>query len=129
MAMEILQANVTVAAAVGTTVQILGEVPTREAQGAFNIERIVVIAPSAVTGNSTNSTTINVRQMRAGVAIATLGTLALTTGVNLAADVPVALALTGVPTVLAGDVLDVQFVQIGTGLALPAGTNVAAEID
>jgi hypothetical protein len=127
--MEVLQANVTVAAAVGTTVQEIGEVPTREAEGTFNVERIEITAPSAVTGNGTNSTTINVRQMRAGAAIATLGSLALVAGVNLVAEVPTALALTGAPTVLAGDVIDAQFVQIGTGLALPAGTNIAVEID
>lgn len=136
-AFELLEATLdAVAAAAGTTVPaILGEVPVNESQANFSLQRVEVTAPALVTGNSTNSATINVRQLRAGAPVTTngqtggvLATLALVTGVNLAADTPAVLAVTGTPVLLAGDVLDVQVVQIGTGLAIPAGTSVKAEI-
>ncbi len=128
MAFEILQIPVTVAAAAGTTVVPIGEVPLREAEGTFNVDRVVVTAPTTVTGNGTNSITINVRQLRAGSSLATVATLALTAGVNLTAETPVPLSVTGTPQVLAGDLLEAQFVQIGTGLALPAGTKLGVEL-
>ncbi|PZR65801.1 MAG: hypothetical protein DLM66_14815 [Candidatus Dormiibacter spiritus] len=130
MAFEILQTVVpAIAAAAGTTVEPIGEVPVREAEGAFNVERVVVTTPTTVTGAATNTGTINIRQMRAGSAVATLASLALLAGTNLTAEIPAVLALTGVPTVVAGDLLEFQYVQIGTGLALPAGVKVGVELD
>lgn len=130
-AFEILEATLgAVAAAAGTTVPAeLGEVPVQESEQHWQIARMSVTAPTLVTGNASNSGTLNVRQMRAGSAVATVGTLALVAGVNLAAETPVQIPVTGTPDLLAGDVLDVQYVQIGTGLALPAGTSVKAEIN
>jgi hypothetical protein len=130
-AFQILEASLgAVAAAAGTTVPgILGEVPVQESEQHWQISRMSVTAPTLVTGNNTNSGTLNVRQMRAGAQVAVVGTLALVTGVNLAAETPVQIPTTGTPDLLAGDVLEVQYVQIGTGLALPAGTEVKAEIN
>lgn len=131
MAMEVLQTTLpAVAAAGGTTTFLLGEVPTKEAEGAFNLEKVSVTAPSLVTGATATAGTFNVRQLRAGSVItAVVGTLALITGVNLAAEVEVTIPITTVPTLLAGDLIDVQYVQISTGLALPVGTQLKAEID
>ena len=208
-----------VAASAGTTVPAeLGEVPMTDVQQAFSLARVSVVTPTLVTGNASNSGTINIRQLRqngllttpvsaggsgyttapqvvigpptgsagsvlgaqqrqavahatisggavnaividdpgAGytaapvvtlvggggsgatctsptvgqVVVATLATLALVAGVNLAAEAPVAIPLSAPPVspLMNGDVLDVQYVQIGTGLALPAGTNVKAEL-
>lgn len=55
-----------------------------------------------------------------------VGTLALTSGNNLAAATAVAVSFTGA-ILDVGDTIDVQLVQTGTGLALPA--NIAAEMD
>lgn len=129
-AFQLLEATLgAVAAAAGTTVPAeLGEVPLNESEQNWQLQRLSVTTPTLVTGNATNSGTINIRQMRAGAVIATVGTLALVAGVNLAAETPVNIPISGAPVLVAGDVLDVQYVQIGTGLALPAGTAVKAEI-
>ncbi len=136
-AFQKLQADLpAVAAAAGTTVPAeVGEIPVNETNQHWGVQRASVLAPSLVTGNNANSTTLNLRQMRAGAAVTTNGqaagvfaTLALVTGVNLAADTPVAMTVTGTPDLVAGDVVDVQAVQIGTGLAIPDGTVVALEI-
>ncbi len=128
MAFEILQTVVTVAAAAGTTVAPIGEVPVREAEGTFNVDRVVLTTPTAVTGNGTNSITVNVRQLRAGASLATVATVAFTAGVNTVAEAPFPLTVSGTPQVLAGDLLEAQFVQIGTGLALPAGSKIGVEL-
>lgn len=136
-AYEVLQATLpAVAAAAGTTVPAeLGEVPQQESQATFSVFRADITSPALVTGNNANSATVNLRQMRAGVAVTTnaqalgvFATLALVTGTNLAADVASAMAVTGLPVLLPGDVIDVQVVQIGTGLALPVGTKVQVEV-
>jgi hypothetical protein len=131
MAFEVLAADLpAVAAAGGTTTFPIGEIPTKEAEGGFNLERVQVTSPTLVTGVTATSGTFNVRQLRAGAVItAVVGSLALVTGTNLPAETPVAIPITTVVNWLPGDVIDVQYVQISTGLALPAGTKVEAEID
>jgi len=64
------------------------------------------------------------------VVVGTLATLALITGVNLPAEAPVNIPLSAPPIspLLQGDVLDFQYVQVSTGLALVAGTAVKAEL-
>jgi hypothetical protein len=130
-AMEVLQTVLpAVAAAGGTTTFEIGEIPTSESEGAFNLESIKVTAPSLVTGATATAGTFNVRQLRAGSVItAVVGTLALVTGVNLPAETPVVIPITAVVRWLPGDILDVQYVQISTGTALPVGTKIEAEID
>lgn len=129
-AFEVLQDDVQqIAAAAGTTLGgVLGEVPSTESMTNWQLARVTITPTAAVTGNSTNSGTINVRQLRGGAVIATVASLALVTGVNLAAEVPTVIPISGTPVLVAGDVLDVQYVQIGTGLLLPLST-VKAEIN
>ena len=128
-AFEVLQDDIAaISAAAGTTVNgELGEVPVNESEQNWGLYRVAITATAAVTGNNSNSGTINIRQMRAGAAVATVASLALVTGTNLAAEVPTVIPISGSPVLVAGDVLDVQYVQIGTGLALPLST-VKAEI-
>lgn len=112
-----------------TSVTIVGEVPSTFAEPSYAPQRISVISPSLVTGQATNFATINVRQMRAGSAVATIGTLALSAAaVTLPAEVPVSIPISGSPVLLDADVIDVQLVQSGTGLALPAGIVAAVEL-
>lgn len=93
------------------------------------IDAIYFTAPSAITGTNTNYFTVNVRQLRAGSVLATLATKAFTSGTNAAAETPVSLPTPASPVVLeAGDVVDVQLVQTGTGLAVPAGCLVTVVV-
>jgi len=119
-----------VAAAGGTTTFEIGEIPTKEAEGSFILEKVSVTAPTLVTGATATAGTFNVRQLRAGAVItAVVGTLALITGVNLAAETEVTIPITTAVAWLAGDLMDVQYVQISTGTALPVGTQIKAEVD
>lgn len=112
-----------------TSVTILCEVPSTFAEPSYAVQRISVTSPSLVTGQATNFATINVRQMRAGSAVATIGTLALSAAsVTLPAEVPVSIPVSGTPVLLDADVIDVQLVQTGTGLALPAGILASVEL-
>jgi hypothetical protein len=81
-----------------------------------------VIAPPGVTitGQATNNATISVRQMRGGVAIATVATLTTANGVSILPEQPTAMAIT--PAMLQkGDVLDVLMHQNAAGQAIAAG--------
>ena len=130
MAFEVMQVTLpAVAAAGGTTTFLLGEFPTKESTGAYNIDKVSVTAPSLVSGATATAGTFNVRLLRAGaVNTAVVGTLALITGVNLAAETEVVIPFSVTVNPLPGDVLDVQYVQISTGLALPVGTQLKAEV-
>jgi hypothetical protein len=113
----------------GTSATPIGSVPSSFSQAGYSPSKITVISPTLVTGVTTNTATINVRQLRAGAAVATIGTLPLVSGTNLAAETEVAVPVTGSPVLLDSDVLDVQLVQGGTGLVLPAGIVVQVELD
>jgi hypothetical protein len=113
-----------IAAAAGTTTIVIGEVPLNFTQQHFSVARVSVVCPSLVTANSLG--TFNVRQLRAGAVIATFATLLV--AANLAASTPVVIPITAAPDILAGDVIDVQWVQTGAGLALPAGSTVKVEM-
>jgi ABC-type tungstate transport system permease subunit len=89
-----------------------------------------IVAPSLVTGVTTNTATINVRQLRAGAPVQTIASLPLVAGTNLAALVGVAIPAAGAtPVFQIGDVIDVQLVQSGTGLAIPVGCRAQVEIN
>ncbi len=92
------------------------------------ITKILVISPTAVTGAATNNFTLNVRQLRAGVLVNTLATKTFAAGSNLAVEVPLALTIAKQPNMAADDVVDVQLVQAGTGLAVPVGIVVQVHI-
>lgn len=107
------------AAAGATSVTSVGIVHTSN-DNAARITGVFVAAPSLVTGVATNNATINVRSVKAGTPT-TFATLTLGAGTNLPASTAVAVPITVAVTPAAGDVYDVQLVQNGTGLALPAG--------
>lgn len=127
MAMEIIESGpqALIAAAAGTTTVGIGDVPAHEAQGSYNLERVTVTSQTLITANSLG--TFNVRQLRAGSAVATVATLLI--AANLVAETPFVIPVTGTPVLLAGDFLDCQYVQTGAGLALTVGWEIHCEID
>ncbi|MFC9994576.1 hypothetical protein [Nocardia sp. NPDC127526] len=85
---------------------------------------VKLVAPHGfpvVTGATPNNATISVRQLRNGVPIQTIASLTVTTGVSLSPAMPVTIPIVQQPTLLAGDVLDVQMHQNGSGLAIGSG--------
>lgn len=130
MAFNELEAVLPAQAAGGaTSVTILAPVPSQESTGAFRVSACSLTSPSLVTGQATNYATVNFRQMRAGSVVATIATLALSAStVTLPAEGESSVPVSGAPSLLPGDVIDVQLVQTGTGLALPAGIVAKVEI-
>jgi hypothetical protein len=120
-ALVIIADNLPAQAAAGaTTITPIGEIPLLEAAQCV-INRVVVVAPALVTGTAgPNNATINVRRWRNGVLVETTATITLAVGTNLPQSTAVPLVVTGSPYCAPGDVFDVQCVQNGTGLALPA---------
>ena len=94
--------------------------------------RVEVVAPAGyvtVTGTAApNNATINVRQLRAGAVVSTFASLTLAAGVNLVAETPVNIPITGTPTFQQDDVIDVVLHQNGTGLAVGAGLYVIVDV-
>ncbi|HEY8818402.1 MAG TPA: hypothetical protein VIM25_06245 [Candidatus Limnocylindrales bacterium] len=82
-----------------------------------------IIALAALTGANTNSRTIQVfNRGQAGLGTTVMASLAFVTGVNLVAEDETALTLsvTAANLVVAdGDVIEVQSLTVGTGLAAP----------
>jgi hypothetical protein len=113
-----------------TIVTIVGEVPASYAQTEFQVQRITLTSPTVVTGVATNNFTVNVRQVHAGVAGTTLATATFASGTNLAVEVPFVMSTNTATQSLinAGDVIDVQLVQAGTGLLVPVGIVAAVEL-
>ncbi|WP_327139334.1 hypothetical protein [Nocardia sp. NBC_01327] len=111
----------------GTSVTVAGTYEM-EAYNPDTIGAVVIVAPSAVTGVATNNFTVNVRQVRAGTALSTIATQTFALGTNLAAETPFTLTVPTQPLLSAGDVVDVQLVQNGTGLAVPVGVEVEVHI-
>lgn len=114
-------------AAAGDTTTQLGVVEGAEDLNA-QVVGLQLSSPSLVTGAATNNATISFRQLRAGSVVATLGSVTLASGVNLAAETPRSVPITGSPVLADGDVIDVLCHQNGTGLALPAGVVAEAEL-
>jgi hypothetical protein len=109
---------------------ILGIVPSTFGQTNYLLGRLSLTSPSLVTGQATNYVTIAFRHMRAGVAVATLGTYTMSTApVTLPAETEQVVAITGTPDIRAGDVLEVICTQVGTGLALPASVIAQVELE
>ena len=130
MAFEVLQAVLPAQTAGGaTSVTILDDVPSTFTQPSFIVGKLTLTSPSLVTGVATNNATFNFRQMRAGSSVATIGTLTLGSGTNLAAETETNVPVSGTPSLLDGDTIDVQMVQNGTGLAIPAGVVARAELE
>ncbi len=127
MAFEVLEATLPAQAAAGaTSVTEVGVIPSTESETNWGLQKLSLAAPSLVTGVATNNVTFNIRAVTGGTP-AVVGTLTLGAGVNLAAEAEVNVPISAA-AVAAGAVLDVQMVQNGTGLAVPAGVLVKAEI-
>jgi hypothetical protein len=110
-----------------TTTTIVGSVPSSFAEPAYAVQKMSVISPSLVTGVAAG-VHIDFRLVRAGSSLGNLGTLSLVSGTNLAAEVEVNIPAVGTLIPQDGDVIDVQCVQLATGLALPAGVVATIEL-
>lgn len=89
---------------------------------------VQLVAPpgyATITGAATNNATITARQLRNGAVLQSFASLTLTAGTNLDAEIPVTLPLTTQPVLRAGDVLDVQMHQNGSGQAISAGLHLS----
>ena len=118
-------------AAGATSVTIMGEVPTTFAQTTYQVQRASLTSPTAVTGVASNNFTANFRNLRGGTPQATFSTATFALNTNLAVEVPFAATgggTTTAVTVNAGDLIDVQLVQNGTGLAVPVGIVASVEL-
>lgn len=88
----------------------------------LRVRAITLVSDAALTGDPTNSTTFSVRNKgAAGVGTTTVATLVFTTGVNLVAFDEKDIPLTAPFTMAEGDVLNAEFVKVGTGLILGPG--------
>lgn len=117
-----------------TSTTILGEFTPEDGTGR-GVTRVSLTSPTAVTGAATNNFTVNVRQLRAGSVVGSaIATFTAASGNNLAVENPTVLLNTNATpgsgvALNDGDVLDVQLVQNGTGLAVPAGIVVTITIN
>jgi hypothetical protein len=88
----------------------------------LRVRRVLLSSDVAVTGDPTNSTTVSIRNKgAAGVGTTTVGTLVVTTGVNFVAFDPKEIPLTAPFTMALDDQLNLEFVKVGTGLAIGSG--------
>jgi hypothetical protein len=127
-----LQAALPAQSAGGATVAtVVGEVSGSGGTDNFVTRMSLTLAAGAstVTGAATNNVTFSFRQIRAGSVVQTLGSVTLASGTNLVAETPLVVAVSGAAsTMQAGDLVDVQMVQNGTGLAVPAGVVASVDI-
>lgn len=90
----------------------------------LRIKGFKATAVAAVTGADTNSVTLALRNLgAAGAGDTDIATLALVSGVDMAADIPKVIPLSATPAdllVAAGDVLTFRQVKEGDGMAIPA---------
>lgn len=118
-------------AAGATSTTMLGTLQTSNDNEARVVNAALTPPPgfATVTGVNTNNVTFNIRQLRAGTPVATFASVTLNAGTNLVAETPLNVPLTAGITPAAGDVLDVQMVQNGTGLAVGAGVLAQVVLD
>lgn len=124
----IYSATLPAQAAGGTDTTTLAGVFSPAFYSGDTVTDVQLVAPPGyptVTGAATNNATITVRQLRNGVVQQSFASLTLTTGVNLAAEIPVTIPLASQPVLRAGDVLDVRIHQNGTGQAIAGGLYVS----
>jgi hypothetical protein len=112
------------AAAGATSTTYVG---TWEPEDASNsgLVSVTLTAPAGyttVTGVVTNNATFNFRQMRANAVItAVIATVTLASGFNLVAETPLVVPITTNVNLQAGDTIDCQMVQNGTGIVVNVG--------
>jgi hypothetical protein len=83
------------------------------------VQEVRLVPMAALTGADTNSRTFNAYNRTRGK---TIGTKAFTNGVNAADNVAFTLTLSATPddlVVAAGDVIELESLHIGTGVAAP----------
>lgn len=133
MAFQVLKANVgaQTLSASATFTQEIGVVPSTESETSWTVVRVSITTQTAITGAGAAGAgaTANIRQITGGTGgtITTLATRQFNTGVNTVAEQEFTFALSA-SAVNAGDVIDFQWVQGGTGLALPA-SEVQVELE
>jgi hypothetical protein len=102
------------------TQSVLGEVPF-----AGTISKATYVPAAAITGANTNNRALTVTNRgQDGSGTTVVATLAFTSGVNGVKDDALAITLSATPAnlvVAAGDVLTVDSVHAGTGIAEPGG--------
>jgi hypothetical protein len=109
----------------GATIAQVTDQAVTEAPFDATVTRCALVPEAAVTGDNTNTRTftlVNKGQTGAGTTI--VATLALTTGVNLVAfdeKLFTLSAVAGATSVVAGDVLQLNEVVAGSGLAHSGG--------
>lgn len=89
---------------------------------------IELVAPPGyptVSGAETDNVTVAVRQLRNGAALMTFASFTVGEGITLAPTVPVSIPIIAQPTLLVGDVIEVQLHQNGAGQEIEAGLNVS----
>jgi hypothetical protein len=133
MAMVNTDVSLPAQSAAGATVEtVVAVIPSTFSTAQFGDARMSLTSPSLVTGAATNNVTYNVRQYHNGTLVTTpasgiVGSLQLVSGTNLAAFTETVVAVNTGTNLLPGDVLTVQMVQNGTGLASPA--NILCKIE
>jgi hypothetical protein len=116
------------AAGVDAKVEV-GIVPEDEADKAWSVVGASIVAPVLMTGVTATAVTFTLGYSRAGAAVVPIATLVLNTGVNLAVDTEVQMALLAAAAGLqAGDVITLVTTHASTGIAVPAGTTVKVEL-
>lgn len=90
------------------------------------VTKVVYIPQALITGANTNTRRVEVRNKgQAGAGVVVVASLQFDLATNGPADDEVALTLSGTPAnrnLIEGDVLAVNTVAVGTGLADPGGT-------
>ena len=133
MAFQVLKSNVAAqsASASASFTQEIGVVPSTESETSWTVVRASITTQTAVTGAGASGAgaTANIRQIHGGTGgtITTLATQQFKTGTNTVAEEEFTFTISS-SSVAAGDVIDFQWVQGGTGLALPA-SEVQVEIE
>jgi hypothetical protein len=121
-------------AAGATSETVVAVIPSTFTTAQFNDARMSLTSPSLVTGAATNNVTYNVRQYHNGTLVTTpasgiIGSLQLVSGTNLPAFTEVVIPVNTGTNFVPGDVVTVQMVQNGTGLASPANVLVKIEFE
>lgn len=91
---------------------------------ACRVRAFTIVSDIAVTGDNTNTTNLNVKNKGAsGAGTTVVAALPLPTGVNLVAfdETAIPLSSGATFTMIEGDTLTLEFVKVGTGVAIGPG--------
>ncbi|MFJ4808496.1 hypothetical protein [Streptomyces longwoodensis] len=115
-----IEADVPAVATASSDDTVVGQAPFD-----CTVTKVEYVPETAVTGADTNSRTVSlVSKGQAGSGTTTVASLALTSGVNAAANDEKTVTLSGTAANLdltAGDTLQWRSIAVGTGLADPGG--------